>query len=132
VDRENSVLIEATDADHVPERIRARFQRLANEWKTDTRFLSSTTEIAMHASYQKIIGMGPAVVPLILQELSREPDQWFWALRAITDANPVKPESSGVIEAIAADWLRWGNETKQFLLASITETPECRLANPLS
>ena len=34
--------------------------------------------------YQRIIGMGLPVVPLILEELEREPDQWFWALEAIT------------------------------------------------
>jgi hypothetical protein len=57
-----------------------RFQRLAAEWKEQTRFLSNSAQMAMLKPYQRIIGMGPPVVPLILDELRREPDQWFWAL----------------------------------------------------
>jgi hypothetical protein len=33
--------------------------------------------MAMLPPYQQIIGMGPPAVPLILEELRREPDQWF-------------------------------------------------------
>ncbi len=43
--------------------------------------------MAMLNPYQRIIGIGWPVVPLILDELQREPDQWFWALEAITDEN---------------------------------------------
>ena len=49
----------------------------------------------------EIIGMGPAVVPLILSELEKEPDRWFWALEAITDENPVAASDAGDIEASA-------------------------------
>ena len=43
----------------------------------------------------------PAVVPLILSELEKEPDLWFWALEAITDENPVSESDAGDIEASA-------------------------------
>ncbi len=59
-------------------------------------------------SYQKIIGMGPAVVPLILSELEQEPDHWFWALEAITDENPVAESDAGDIEASHRTWIQWG------------------------
>jgi hypothetical protein len=58
----------------------------------------------------KIIGMGTAAVPLILEELSREPDQWFWALECITEANPVPREDAGRVMAMADAWIRWGAE----------------------
>lgn len=45
--------------------LRARFDTLADEWAEATRFQSSSTEIAIHPAYQQIIGMGPAVLPLI-------------------------------------------------------------------
>ena len=73
----------------VAESIHERFRELRNDWKSKTRHLSNTAQISLVFSYQKIIGMGPAVVPLILSELEKEPDLWFWALEAITDANPV-------------------------------------------
>ncbi len=37
-----------------------------------------------------MVEMGPAVVPLILDELRREPDQWFWAVESITEQNPCR------------------------------------------
>jgi hypothetical protein len=84
------------------------FRRLAAEWKEQSRYLSNTAQMAMLGPYQRIIGMGPPVVPLILEELRREPDQWFWALEAITEANPVPPEDAGKVRAMARAWVEWG------------------------
>ena len=89
---------------------RQLFESLVNQWRTDTRFMSSTTEIVTHPAYQRIIGMGPVVIPYLLRELEQRPAQWFWALRAITGADPVLPEDRGNVRAMAAAWLRWGRE----------------------
>ena len=85
-----------------------RFHRRRDEWKEQSRYLSNTTQMAMLRPYQQIIGMGPEVVPLILEELRREPDLWFWALEAITDEHPVPPEAAGRVELSTAAWLEWG------------------------
>jgi hypothetical protein len=87
---------------------RERFRRLAAEWKEQSRYLSNTTRMAMLKSYQRIIGMGWPVVPLILDEMRREPDLWFWALEAITEENPVPPEVAGHVRLMTAAWLEWG------------------------
>ena len=89
-----------------------QFTRLAAEWKADTEFESSTMRIAMHPAYQRIIGMGPSVVPLILKDLERTNDPWFWALQAITGANPVAAEDRGIINRMVSAWLLWGMRTK--------------------
>src|SRR4051794_25734731 len=94
--------------------VRERFHRLAAEWKEQSRFLSNTAQMAMLRPYQRIIGMGPAVVPLILEELRREPDQWFWALEAITEQDPVPPEALGRVRSMAQAWVEWG--TREGLL----------------
>jgi hypothetical protein len=86
----------------------ARFRRLADEWRAATGFMSSVTEIAVQPAYQQIIGMGEAAVPFILEELRREPAQWFWALRAITGADPVPETSRGRVREMADAWLDWG------------------------
>jgi hypothetical protein len=88
--------------------LRERFRRLASEWKEQSRYLSNTAQMAMLKPYQRIIGMGAPVVPLILEELQREPDQWFWALEAITEENPVPPEAAGKVRAMAQAWIEWG------------------------
>jgi hypothetical protein len=67
--------------------------------------------MAAHPAYQEIIQMGPAVVPLILADLARQPDHWFSALKAITGANPsINPADRGRIDKLAEAWLRWGKE----------------------
>ncbi len=88
--------------------IQERFRRLAAEWKEQSRYLSNTAQMAMLKPYQRIIGMGWPAVPLILEELQRAPDQWFWALEAITDQNPVSPESAGNVRLMARAWIEWG------------------------
>ena len=83
------------------------FSSLVRQWKDETLTLSSIEEIALHPAYQRIIGMGPAVVPWILRELEAEPDQWFWALRALTGENPVDTGARGRIAEMAQCWLSW-------------------------
>jgi hypothetical protein len=54
--------------------------------------------------------MGPEVVPLILAELDKEPDHWFWALEAITEENPVGDNIAGDMAASAKAWVQWGRK----------------------
>jgi hypothetical protein len=92
------------------EDMRDRFQRLVREWKERSRYLSNTAQMAMLKPYQRIIGMGEQALPLILEELSREPDHWFWALEMITDENPVPPEAAGRVNLMAQAWVEWGKK----------------------
>jgi len=92
------------------EDIEAEFNRLVNEWRSERGATSSSTAIAMHPAYQRIIGMGKPVLPLILRELSKELDHWFWALKAISGEDPVPIEHLGKMKMMAADWLQWGRE----------------------
>ena len=87
-----------------------KFQALAETWRREVQFLSSVTEMVLHSAYQRIIGMGAAVVPHLLRELERRPDHWFWALTAITGADPVKLEDRGKLRKMTDAWLRWGKE----------------------
>ena len=87
-----------------------KFQALAETWRREVQFLSSVTEMVLHSAYQRIIGMGVAVVPHLLRELERRPDHWFWALTSITGADPVKPEDRGKLRKMTDAWLRWGKE----------------------
>jgi hypothetical protein len=86
------------------------FEALAERWREDTAVMSSVTQMSMHPAYQRIIGMGPKVVPLILRELEREPDHWFWALTFITGEDPVPPEDAGDIRRMTEAWLRLGRQ----------------------
>jgi hypothetical protein len=92
------------------EQLAQLFEQLAARWRDETLYLSSTTAIVMHPAYQRIIGLGPAVIPLILADLAKKPDHWFWALRALTGEDPVPAEARGRLPLMAAAWLTWGRE----------------------
>jgi len=83
-----------------------KFRTLADTWRKETRRVSSLSKISMHPAYQKIIGMGVAAIPLILQEMVERGGHWLWALHAITDKDPA-PENATFHEAVEA-WISWG------------------------
>ena len=86
--------------------LESEFKSLVSQWRNETSHLSSATRMAMHPAYQRIIGLGPDALPLILSELKREPDHWFWALNAISGDDPASADDD--FGAAVAAWLRWG------------------------
>lgn len=85
-----------------------KFRRLRDQWRTDTIHISSTPRQVMHPAYQSIIGMGPALVPILLREVERGCGWWFWALAAITEEDPAPDGVRGDQTAISKAWLEWG------------------------
>jgi len=90
--------------------LKRTFDHLVSSWKSDRGLIVSIEKMAMHPSYQQIIAMGPRVVPLLLAELEREPDHWFWALHVLTGVDPVPEEDSGNILKMARAWKEWGRQ----------------------
>ncbi len=88
----------------------SKFLCLAEIWRHDTRYISSVNQICMHSAYQEIIGMGKSALPLIFNELREDPYYWFWALKAITGEDPVRPEDRGKMNKMAESWLKWARE----------------------
>ncbi len=87
---------------------RDRFDRFAAEWRAKSRHMSNAAQMAILRSYQSIIGMGDAAVPLMLEELKKRPEQWFWALEVITLEDPVPEADRGYVDRMAAAWVSWG------------------------
>jgi hypothetical protein len=86
------------------------FQSLKENWKNTRGPTSSITQLVLHASYQRIIGLGLEVVPHILAELSKETDHWFWALKSITGEDPVPDDAGGDLSRMTTAWLDWGRD----------------------
>ena len=86
----------------------SHFRHLVDQWRRETEHISSLKQACLHPAYQRIIGMGPAVVPYLLRELAQAPDHWFWALNAITEEDPAQSVDS--FEAARQAWLAWGKE----------------------
>jgi hypothetical protein len=87
-----------------------RFEELAARWREDTQFHSSPKILFEHPAYQEIIGFGPAVLPLLIKDLEETGSFWFWALKAITNENPVPHIDRGDIPRVTEHWLNWGRE----------------------
>ena len=87
----------------------ALFKHHAETWRKDTCMVSDVGKILLHPSYQRIIGLGPAVIPAILADL-QEHDYWGSALEALTGENPVPEGSRGNVAEAAKAWLRWGGD----------------------
>jgi hypothetical protein len=73
------------------EGIEEKFRRLAAAWLAGTAYVSSSSDLVAHPAFQEIVGMGPAVIPLVLRELQNRTGHWHRALRRITGADPVPP-----------------------------------------
>jgi hypothetical protein len=106
-----STSITETDSTSQRDALKERFQLLATTVYDECAHLSSVREVVLHPAYLQIVGMGPRAVPWLLRELEHEPGHWFWALRAITQEDPVIPENRGMIAQMAQDWLRWARGT---------------------
>ena len=87
-----------------------RFRRLVAEWEAQVARLSSMTVRLRHRAYREIIALGPAVVPLLLQELEQRPNHWFAALRSLTGEDPVPPSERGRIGPMTEAWIKWGKD----------------------
>lgn len=92
------------------EDIEHEFNELARQWKAERRATSFSSAMAMQPAYQRIIGLGRRALPLILRELEKELDHWFWALKAISGEDPVPPQSRGKMREMRNAWLKWGRE----------------------
>jgi hypothetical protein len=88
---------------------RALFEKLAKEWRDETKFTPTLKKMVMHRAYQRIMALGWIMVPYILEDLEKNgPDHWFWALHFITDEDPAKGATT--IDDAAAAWIKWGRE----------------------
>ncbi|VXD21782.1 hypothetical protein PL8927_720193 [Planktothrix serta PCC 8927] len=95
------------------------FYQLVEQWRRETRGVSSTEQLSMHSAYQQIIGMGSDVIPMLLRELERNSGRWFWALKSITREDPVTPEQQGNTKEMIESWLNWGR--KKGYIASLNQ-----------
>lgn len=97
-------------AKNATEAIKDRFLALIAEWKATRGHTSRTDKLVLNKAYQAIIGLGQPAIPLLLRELEQRPSHWDWALRAITQTDPVPKEAWGDLKKIASAWISWGKE----------------------
>lgn len=92
--------------------LRELFGKLVSEWKRKSRFMSDTRTMVVLAPYRRIIGLGRPAVPLLLEEMQREPGWWFAALEDITGEDPIPAGVGGQMSKMTEAWLEWGRKRK--------------------
>jgi hypothetical protein len=83
-----------------------KFAFLAEQWRDYNDGMSFVEY--NHVAYLQIIGMGRAVVPMLLEELRRGNDEWVPALKYIAGQKVHAPEMVGKVDEIRKAWLEWG------------------------
>lgn len=94
------------DTESITEGLRSLFDNLVKAWNEDTMMSSSMREVCTHWAYQRVIGLGFPVVPLILERIQEGDRHWGWALTSITGENPA--ENLDSLRLAAESWIRWG------------------------
>jgi len=94
----------------VPPPIERIFRDEADKWERETVHLSLTARKVLHPSYQAIMSMGPAVVPILLDDLRKTKRGWFWALKHLTQVDPVREEDRGNVDKMIDAWIGWGRK----------------------
>lgn len=95
------------------EQVKANFQALSDVLKATPNVLGTMDDVFTSEPYRRVVAMGRPVVPLILEDLSADPDEaysWFPALTEITGIDPVSPEHAGEIGVMANAWIAWGRQ----------------------
>jgi hypothetical protein len=62
---------------------RDMFELYYNNWRAETKFLSSSSKITRNPNFQAIVQMGTRATPFIAEIIRQEPSLLVWALAAI-------------------------------------------------
>jgi hypothetical protein len=88
------------------------FSSLVSEWRVATAYESNVERIILNSAYQRIIGLGPQVLPHVMNDLDETRDHWFWALMAIVGEDKASGQTS--VGAATEAWLAWGRSVGIF------------------
>ncbi|AKF84939.1 hypothetical protein OWM54_13945 [Myxococcus sp. MISCRS1] len=87
-----------------------RFDALAAEWERhceEHREASNPFVFVQHPSFESLVGLGRAAVPLIIERYRHGSVFWGAALRRITGVTTFGEGVVGDLEANRRGWLKW-------------------------
>jgi hypothetical protein len=93
-----------------------RFLELAKNWKKETAMFSVIRDKMIDSNYLEIIGLGRTfkepILKLILKDLEKREEFWHYALKTISDVNPVPKGMVNNLSVVRECWLQWGRDQK--------------------
>lgn len=94
--------------------IEDKFYIAAKNWKKETSIYSFGSRKITNEHYVSIIGLGVVygepIIKIILQDLKKGTEFWHYALKKITNANPVPKGDVNNLQKVRVAWLAWGEE----------------------
>lgn len=87
--------------------LQEEFCSLRDEWLSDPFAQMMGVPDTLHPAFRRIVGMGEAAIPLLIQELDLKTGHWDMALREITGEYPVPEADWGNLSRIASQWHLW-------------------------
>ncbi len=83
------------------------FEKLADEWERGTMHFSSSRMMKEHPAFQKLVDLGPDIIPLAIERLKREIGIfWFLVLLKLVD-NPPDTAVEGDMREMRRRWVEW-------------------------
>ena len=90
------------------DKLAEEFAYHASAW--EDAFFLTMQEMFADEDYQRIIEMGPQVVPLILQRLQARPNWWFPALIRLPGVDLMAGQARGNLAEETKAWLEWAEQ----------------------
>ena len=94
--------------------IEDKFYVAAKNWKKETSIYSFGSRKITNKHYVNIIGLGVVygepIIKIILEDLKNGTEFWHYALKKITNTNPVPKGDVNNLQKVRAAWLAWGEE----------------------
>jgi hypothetical protein len=88
--------------------LKAGVGKLIGQWKKETQFMSSPSQMTAVPSYWELLRLGDEAVPFLLHDLRKSASDLFVVLQNITGDNPVPAQSYGKLDEIVDAWVQWG------------------------
>lgn len=85
--------------------LKDKFSNLNKAWSSNTKLQSSVVNIIDDVNFKRIIEMGEKAIPLIIDEIDKNPSSLVWALNIITNTTLSSTQRLTVSEACRR-WVR--------------------------
>jgi len=86
-----------------------KFNNLYKAWQSNTLLQSSISKIVDDVNFKRLVDMGQPAIPLIIEEIDKNPSTLVWALNIITGTSFSTSQRITIKDACKR-WVRWWKE----------------------
>ncbi len=93
--------------------MRDKFHTLLNAWESKSFLQSSVSKIIEDVNFKRIVEMGEKAIPLIIEEIDKNPSTLVWALNLITKTS-ISSNQRLTVSAACKQWVKlWKQQSFQ-------------------